>query len=189
LLHGDDLPENLVWIVVTATVVFFARLFQNAVSTMRAIFVIKGQRMKAAWYSFIETLTWLVIFSVVIRGFFDAPSGVGTVANFIAFAAGFAAGSYAGILIEERMAVGHVTVQVISIDRSKEVGRILRDEGFPVTMIKARGTKGPRTVYQSVIPRRRLARFLASVDRVDSDIFTTIMDTRSVMKGKTKMGG
>ncbi|KUO39614.1 MAG: hypothetical protein AVW06_03500 [Hadesarchaea archaeon DG-33-1] len=181
------MPEDFVWTVATATTIFFARLFQNAIGTLRDILVIKGQRMKAAGYSFTETLTWLVVFSVVFRGFFDEPLGAGTVANFMAFAAGFAAGSYAGVLIEERMAVGHVTVQVISMDRNKEVGRILHAEGFPMTMIKAKGRKGPRMVYQSVIPRRHLARFLASVDRVDSNIFTTIMDTRSVMKGKTKM--
>lgn len=181
------MSENLVWIVITATTIFFARLFQNAIGTLRDILVIKGQRMKAAAYSFIETLTWLVVFSVVFRGFFDEPLGVGTAANFMAFAAGFAAGSYAGVLIEEWMAVGHVTVQVISMDRSKKVGKILHAEGFPMTIIKARGRKGPRMVYQSVIPRRHLARFLASVDRGDSNTFTTIMDTRSVMKGRTKM--
>lgn len=82
----------------------------------------------------------------------------------MAFAAGYAAGSYAGLLIEEWMAIGHVTVQVISMDRSKEVGEMLRAKGFPMTTIKARGRKGPRMVYQSVIPRRQLARFLASVE-------------------------
>ncbi len=166
--------------------IFFARLAQNAIGTVRDILVVRGQRTKAAIYSFAETLIWVVVFSFIIKGIFDEPLCAETIFKVLAFAGGFAAGSYAGVFVEERMAIGYATVQVISMSKSKEVGEVLCRH-FPVTVIKARGRKGTRKIYQSILQRRQLSKFLASVDGVDPKAFITIMDTRSVMRGIAKV--
>jgi uncharacterized protein YebE (UPF0316 family) len=160
--------------------VFFARMLQNAIGTVRDILVIKGNRGKAAACSFLETLLWMIVFCWILRDFFDSPLSIQTLLNFTAFAAGYAAGTYVGVSVEERMAVGHVTVQVISARKSREVGRILRDRIFPITTIRGRGRYGPRLIYQSVIPRRKLADLLHSVEKEDPEAFITIMDTKTV---------
>ncbi len=177
---------KLDWIGV-AILVFLARMLQNGIGTVRDIWVIRGERGKAAICSFTETLLWMIVFCWVLRDFFDSPLSARTLLNFLAFAAGFAAGTYVGVCIEERMAVGHVTVQIISARREKEVGRMLRERGFPLTTIKGRGRYGPRTIYHSVIPRRELSSFLDSVEREDPEAFITIMDAKSVRGGRVRI--
>lgn len=176
---------ELGWIAVAA-LVFLARMLQNGIGTIRDIWVIRGERGKAAVCSFTETLLWMIVFCWVLRDFFDSPLSFRTLLNFLAFASGYAAGTYVGVSIEERMAVGHVTVQIISARREREVGRMLRERGFLLTTLRGRGRYGPRTIYQSVIPRRTLSAFLASVEREDPEAFITIMDAKSVRGGRIR---
>lgn len=141
--------------------------------------------MKAAFYSFFEVLIWLIAFTFILRNILDAPFGVATILNTLAFVGGFSLGTFAGVFVEERMAIGYVTVQVISLHQGEKVGETLRSKDLPFTVIKAMGSRSPRLkIYQSVIPRRQLPRFLALMDKIDPKAFITVMDTRSVMRRK-----
>ncbi|MEM2508345.1 MAG: DUF2179 domain-containing protein, partial [Candidatus Hadarchaeales archaeon] len=109
------------------------------------------------------------------------------ISYFISFSLGYALGTYLGVNIEEKMAVGHVTVQVISVTKSREIGLALRNAGYPMTIIKGRGLRGNRLIYQSVIARRHLSDFLKLVRKTDPEAFITIMDTKGIIKkGKVR---
>lgn len=158
--------------------VFAGRMIQNTVGTIRDILVIRGQRGRAAVLSFTETMIWLVVFCVVLQGFLAQPSGLVTVVNFLAFAGGFAMGSYAGIVVEEKMALGHVAIEVIPSGHDEEVGRELKRAGFPLTVFPCRGERGPHHMYLSVVPRRQMAAFLRRLEKIAPHAFVTIMDAR-----------
>ncbi|MEM2508559.1 MAG: DUF5698 domain-containing protein, partial [Candidatus Hadarchaeales archaeon] len=53
--------------------VFFARLLQNTIGTVRDIWVLRGQRFRASFLSFLETTIWFITFGVVLKNFLDAP--------------------------------------------------------------------------------------------------------------------
>jgi len=173
--------NSLIWTAAVGAGVFAARFIQNAIGTARDILVIRGQRTMVFILSFAETSIWFVTFGIVFTSIFKSlwPQGV---ISFLAFALGYAAGSYLGIHIEERMAFGYVTLQVISDEKNRALGRELRRAGFPMTTLKGRGMKGPKTIYQSVIPRRQLPDYLRVVREIDPDAFITIMDTKSVIR-------
>lgn len=162
--------------------VFLARLLQNTLGTVRDILVVRGQRTKAVVLSFLETSIWFVTFGIAFKSLLENPTSMSGIIYFLAFSGGFALGSYLGIHVEERMAIGYVAMQVIPVKGSREVRRALRMAGFPMTVIRGKGRYGPRTIYYSVIPRRSIQNFLRVIKEADPEAFITITDTRSVIK-------
>jgi uncharacterized protein YebE (UPF0316 family) len=163
---------------VLALLVFLARMAQNTVGTVRDILVVRGNRGKAAMLSFVETMIWLIVFCVVLQGFFAQPLGWSTAMNFLAFAGGYAVGSYTGIVVEEKLALGYVAIAIIPSQRDREVGEELKQAGFPLTIFPCQGEKGPHHMYLSVIPRRRLSAALNQIQKITPDSFVTVIDAR-----------
>jgi len=161
-----------------ALLVFIARIVQNTIGTVRDILVVRGNRGKAALLSFTETIVWLIVFCVVLQGFFAQPLGRGTVLNFLAFAGGYAVGSYTGIMVEERLALGYVAIAIIPSQRDQKVGEELKRAGFPLTIFPCQGEKGPHQMYLSVISRRKLSAALDQIQRIVPDSFVTVIDAR-----------
>ncbi len=167
--------------------VFLARLLQNTIGTTRDILVMRGQRSKAAVLSFLETAIWFITFGMVFRNVLDSPTSFRGIVYFLAFAGGFALGSYYGVNVEERMALGYVAMQVIPVRGSGKVRRALLKAGFPMTVIRGEGRYAHRTIYYSVIPRRSVQNFLRVVKEADPEAFITITDTRGVIrKGRVR---
>jgi uncharacterized protein YebE (UPF0316 family) len=164
------------WIL--AFLVFLARMVQNTVGTVRDIMVIRGDRGKAALLSFAETMIWLIVFCAVLQNFFAQPLGWVTAINFLAFAGGYAVGSYAGILVEEKMALGHVAIAVVPSERDEKVGEELKRTGFPLTIFPCQGERGPHHMYLSVVSRRQLSVSLKRIQEIAPHAFVTVIDTR-----------
>src|SRR5699024_10114631 len=95
-------------------------------STMRMILTLKGRRYLAAFVSIFEVIVYIMGLSIVL----DNLDGI---QNIIAYAVGFALGIITGSMIEERLALGYTTVNVISSNPLLNFSERLRQEGFGVT--------------------------------------------------------
>ncbi len=87
--------------------IFFARVTDVSIGTMRILFVVRGNRLVAALLGFCEVFLWIVIIGQIM----SQPTGL---LHYVAYAAGFAAGNYVGIFIESRIALGLQTLRVIT---------------------------------------------------------------------------
>ncbi len=163
--------------------IFLARLLQSLLYTVREILMVRGRRVGASLLSLAETTVWFVAFCVVMGDLLSRPFDRVAALKAAAFLTGWAAGTFLGIEVEERMARGYATVQIISVGKEDELRERLLSSGFPLTSLEARGREGPRTIYQIVIPRRGLSRLLRSIDQVDPRAFVTILETRGVRRG------
>src|SRR5699024_7664433 len=74
--------------------------------------------------------------------------------NIIAYAVGFGIGVIVGTKIEEKLALGYITVNVISTNPDFEFTRKLRDKGYGVTSWSAYGMDGDRLAVQILTPRK-----------------------------------
>jgi len=101
-----------------------------------------------------------VIFVVAIS---SVLTKMGNVLNVLAYALGFATGNVVGMLIENRLAIGHTLVTIISSTRGANIAERLRASGYAVTEISGRGKDG--TVFE----------LHASVTRRDVDLVETIV--------------
>ena len=73
-------------------VIFFGRIFDVSLGTLRIIFVSKGEKYIAPVIGFVEVFIWVVIISQILTRANDLVS-------YLSYAAGYASGNYIGILL------------------------------------------------------------------------------------------
>src|SRR6185369_4590422 len=85
--------------VILPLLIFISRLGDVTLATLRHIFISKGLKRIVPFIGFFEVLIWLVAIRQVFNNLNNIPC-------FIAWAAGFSMGTYVGIMIEEKIALG-----------------------------------------------------------------------------------
>ncbi len=163
-------------IFATYLFIFFSRIFDVSLGTLRIIYLTRGQSKLAASIGFVEVMIYVVALSMVINNL-DHPL------NILLYGFGFACGNYIGSLIEEKVAVGYVNVQVITRKNGGELECSLRELGFGVTSMDCFGKDGPHRILHILMKRKTLPVFLKSLRQLDNETFISIIDTRKIMGG------
>jgi len=89
--------------VVIPLFIFFARITDVSMDTMRIICISKGYKGKAAVLGFFEVLVWLVAITQIMQNLTN-------VLCYLAYGAGFAVGTYVGMIIEEKFPIENNTL-------------------------------------------------------------------------------
>ena len=100
-----------------------------SLATLRILMVFRGRNIIAALIGFAEASLYITALSQVVRHV-DNPI------NLLFYAAGFAAGTYTGGIIEDFIALGYVNVQIISVEFHSQLQDLLRENGFGVTKVE-----------------------------------------------------
>jgi len=155
-----------------AGAIFCARILDVSLGTLRTILVFRGQRLAAAGLGFAEVLIWVNAAAQVLRN-------LDTWYYAVAYAGGFAAGNVVGIWLESRIALGTEMVRAISLDPDVRLGDRLREKGYAVTDLVARGpTQSAVEVLFIIEKRRRTRRLLQTIQTVDPQAVCTLSDVR-----------
>lgn len=157
--------------------IFVARVIDVSLSTMRMLLIVRGKGTYAAVVGFFEVIVYVVALNQVV-GNLDRPI------NLIVYALGFATGNIVGSFIEEKLAIGLTTIQVIT--KNEELCKVVRNEGFGVTVLEGRGKDGFRQVLLVSLPRKELSSLLDLIESQDDAAFVTIMDTKATKGGYFK---
>ncbi|HQP09767.1 MAG TPA: DUF5698 domain-containing protein [Candidatus Omnitrophota bacterium] len=152
-----------------------ARAADVSMSAMRIIFVSRGIRTLASVIGFFEMLIWLIGISQIMQNL-DNPI------NYIAFAGGFSMGTFVGITIEKKIAIGNLAVQFITSKRPACLLRYFRVKGYGATVIDAQGTQGPVKIIFVIVRRKFLDNILKVIKKFDKNAFYTIEDIRGVAR-------
>ena len=162
--------------VVLPLIIFFARICDVSLGTLRIVFISKGRRNIAPFLGFFELLIWVVVIS-------EGLKNVGSMVGYIAYAAGYACGNYLGMIIEERIAIG---TQLIKVFSSKDVAflqKCLNEAGFGTTVVDGDGSAGKVKILYTVIDRKTAERAKKILVDFDPLIFYVIEDVRLVKSG------
>lgn len=157
-------------------IIFLARILDVSIATMRFMFLARGMKKHTAVLGFFEAMTWIIIIGQVIRN-------LDNVMCYFAYAGGFAAGSYVGMILEERLAVGKVILRVIVSEPAADLIAALREKGFGVTDVNAEGAKGNVRVLFMVAKRSSLKDMIAVLNTYKPTAFYTVEDVRLVREG------
>ena len=133
-------------------VIFFGKILEVTISTMRMVMINRGERVAGAVIAFFDILLWLFITGTVLEGFKDDPLRV------VVFALSFSVGNYLGSYLESKLAIGIGSIQVI-ISEGKESEMLvkeLRSHNFAVTVLKGTGKDGVRDVLILHTKRKRI---------------------------------
>lgn len=156
--------------------IFLARLADVSLQTFRIILISRGQRGAAALIGFGESMLWLVAITQVLRHL-DHPL------NYVAYAGGFAGGTWLGVTLEGKIALGLVAVRIITTEDATLLTDELRRQDFGVTSIGARGLQGRVRLIFTIVHRKDTARLLEVVHEIQPKAFISVTDVRAVEEG------
>ena len=148
--------------------VFLLRLIEQALGTLRSLYVNKRKPKLGALLGFIESAIWVVAISQVIKDLNDPLLIIG-------YALGFAAGTISGSYIESTIAIGNVVVRVF-IERNENselLANELRANDFGVTVINGQGRDGEVSIAWCVVPRKKVKELLNIVSEITPDAYVT----------------
>jgi uncharacterized protein YebE (UPF0316 family) len=154
--------------------IFTLRLIDVALATVRIVLLGRGKKGTAATLALIEGLIWVVAITRVLSAGLDDP------ARIVAFAAGFAAGTFVGALVEERLALGQSLVRIVAPVSTPPVADALRAEGYGATVINGDGMDGEVRLTFTVVPRKKLKEVTALVHQVNPGAYVTVDQTSSI---------
>lgn len=158
--------------------IFLAKIVEVTLSTLRVVYVNKGEKVIASVIGFVEVMIWLKVASVVIVGINDEPY------KMFAYALGFAAGSYVGIKIEEKIGLGHTRLEIIT---TSEEGKLLAEEirllGKAVTLSEAHGKDGNNVVLTTFLKRKTKETVLEKCKEMEISGVITVSEIQKVYGG------
>jgi uncharacterized protein YebE (UPF0316 family) len=106
-------------------------------------------------------------------------NGLSNIANFLAFAFGFAMGTYIGLVIEEKLSIGMVILRIVTTeDSTEEILSYMRSENFGVTTVDATGSRGNVRMILSLVNRVDVPRITAHLQSANPHAFYSIEDVR-----------
>jgi len=156
--------------------IFGARVLDVSLQTMRIVFISKGRRFLAPFVGFFEVMIWLMAIAQIMHNLTNPL-------YYVAYGLGFAAGTYVGLRIEERLAIGVALVRIITQKDATELVSCLRGEEFGVTCIDAEGKSGRVKIIFIVVDRCDLERVIGIVRRFNPNAFYSVEDVRGVSRG------
>ena len=156
--------------------IFIARVCDVTLSTIRIIFVMNGKRNIAPILGFFEAFIWLLAVGQII-------SQVNNIFAYLAYAGGFATGTYVGMYVEERLAVGMAVLRLITKDINEGMLEFLHENQFSYSLVDGTGKSGKVNVVFFVVKRENLERLVEGINEHHPNSFYTIENIRRVNEG------
>ncbi|MRH44901.1 DUF2179 domain-containing protein [Aquibacillus halophilus] len=166
------LDNALVMIVIILSV----NVFYVSFSTMRVILTLKGRRYIAAFIGMFEITIYTLGLGLVL-------GNLDRIENLVAYALGYGIGVIVGSMIEEKLALGYITVNVISADPELTFTKQLRDKGYGVTSSYAYGMDGDRLSMQILTPRKYELQLYEVIKNIDPKAFIISYEPKQIHGG------
>jgi uncharacterized protein YebE (UPF0316 family) len=163
------------WVIVPL-LIFIARMSDVSLGTLRNVFISKGLRRVVPVVAFFEVLIWLISIRQIMNRI-DNPL------CYIAFAGGFATGTYVGMYIERRLALGMQVLRIITAQDPKELVHALAQANVGITVVDGHGTKGPVKIIFTIIKRKDLQQIRELIHKYNPNAFYSIEDIRHANLG------
>jgi uncharacterized protein YebE (UPF0316 family) len=162
--------------VILPVLIFLARVCDMSLDTVRVIFMSKGIKYLPAIIGFFEVIIWLLAIGQVM-------DNLTNIVCYIAYGAGFAAGTIVGMAIEEKLSLGLTSVRIITKDDPSELMQYLRSHNYGVTSIDGEGGTGKVKMVFTIIKRQDLVHVVGIIKQFHPNAFYSIEEVKSVVEG------
>jgi uncharacterized protein YebE (UPF0316 family) len=175
-MDGSLISPEIFAYVILPIMIFCARICDVTMGTIRVIFISKGIRYLAPVIGFFEVIIWLLAIGQVMNNLTNAVS-------YIAYGAGFAAGTYIGMYIEEKISLGLTSVRIITKEDPMELMQYLRSHNYGVTSIDGEGATGRVKMVFTIIQRQDLTHVVSIIKEFHPNAFYSVEEVKSVAEG------
>lgn len=170
--HFGISPELLNYAILPL-LIFLARIGDVSIATIRIIFVMSGKKVIAPILGFFESLIWLLAIGQIFNN-------IDNVWSYIAYASGYATGTFVGMYIEEKLAIGRVVVRIITKLPAQELISFFNENGFRYSSLDGQGNAGKVNVIFTVIKREDLKAMITNIKLYNPNAFYTIEGVKKV---------
>jgi uncharacterized protein YebE (UPF0316 family) len=170
------IPPGVFAFVIVPLLIFFARVCDMSLDTIRVIFMSKGIQYLPAFIGFFEVIIWLVAIGQVMNNLTNAVC-------YIAYGAGFATGTFVGMVLEEKLSLGLTSVRIITKEDPAGLVQFLRSHNYGVTSIDAEGGTGKVKMVFTIIKRQDLKHVVGIIKDFNPNAFYSIEEVKSVAEG------
>ena len=162
--------------VVLPLMIFCARICDVTLGTIRVIFISKGIRYLAPFIGFFEVIIWLLAIGQVMN---NLTNGI----CYVAYGAGFASGTYIGMVIEEKISLGLASVRIITKEDPADLMQSLRTHDYGVTSIDGEGATVKVKMVFTIIKRQDLPHVIGIIKQFSPTAFYSVEEVKSVAEG------
>ncbi len=163
--------------VLLPLLIFFARVADVSLGTIRIIFISKGFKLLSFIVGFFEVLIWIIAISQIF-------SDLSNPLLIFAYALGFATGNYVGIVLDEKISIGTSLIRIIIRENSKKLIKELKKHGYQMTIIDGQSGDQETDVKMilAVVKRKELKKIFGLIKKINPKAFFTVEDIRSTRK-------
>ncbi len=157
-------------VFVTFWVIVLARIVDVSLDTIRTVSIVQGRRAFAAALGFFQAVVYICAVAKVLLNMNQPVYAV-------AYGLGFAAGTYLGMVIEQRLAFGKHLVFFLT-PKGPELAEVLRAADYRVAEVKGHTGDGDRTILGVEIARRDARNLMRLASVVDERCAFIVHDIR-----------
>lgn len=166
--------------LVFCIIVFFSRIVDVSLATIRTIITVRGQRIRSALIGFFEVLVWFLVVREALnteeRSIFIA----------ISFAAGYATGTFIGGIIAKYFFPSNHLVQVITSKRDNELLKAISDAGYSMTVSDVFGRDHVSEKYMLFIHvgGKYVSDLKKLIIQLDKSAFISLSESKDYINGQ-----
>ncbi len=158
-------------LLLTCIKIFFARILDVSLNTIRTTFVIKGKTFIVALIAFVEITIWLLV----------ARTAINVELNLwivISYSGGYTMGTILGTTFINKFVKTNMELIVIStkIKNTKKI----KDKNFGVSILNKDKNK---TILLIETNKKRLDELTTLLKKLDNEAFITIKETKTIING------
>jgi uncharacterized protein YebE (UPF0316 family) len=155
--------------------IFIARVLDVTLGTIRIVFISKGLKYLAPMIGFFEIMIWLLAIGQIFQN-------LTSIVYYIAYAGGFATGTFVGIIIENKLSIGTEIVRIVTHKEASKLIDVLKSKGYGVTNVDAEGAHGQVNIIYTIVDRHDIQNVVYIIKKYNPNAFYTIGEVRFVSK-------
>lgn len=155
----------------TCIKIFFARILDVSLNTIRTTFVLRGKTSIVAIIAFFEITIWFLV----------ARTALNTELNFfivISYSGGYTMGTIIGTIVTDKFIKKNVEIMVVS-SKIKNI-EFIKDDNYGVSIINK---NNKQVIFLVTTSKKRLDELVNLIKKKDSNAFITIKETRTIING------
>lgn len=173
----EFLQSNSIWVYF---IIFFGKITEVTFATLRIVLINRGERTKGSIVAFIEVILWIYVTGTVLVGFQNSPLKV------LVFALAFALGNFAGSWLENKIALGLSTIEIITTEDPENLLEILRANNLGVTVMEGEGKDGIRKILKLHLKRNRISPTIKLINKNLENCVISVSDVKVIKGGYIK---
>lgn len=159
--------------------IFFVRIIDVSLGTVRTIFSVKGKNLIASLIGFVEITVWFLVVKEALN------TDNNSLWIVFSYASGFSTGTYIGGILSNKFIKTNLGIQVIT--HNLEIATFLRNKGYGVTIldIKSKDMNKRYMLYIS-ISNNNYDEVEALIKQYDSKAFIVVNEIKNLENGFIK---